>query len=58
MKKKLIYFIPVLGIYYCLKYYFREGKRTAMEFFDSEEMVIYHFCILVLLLFIYAKVTL
>jgi hypothetical protein len=58
MKDKLIYFIPLLGIYYCFKYYFREGNRTTIEFFDSEEMVIYHFSVLILLLFIYLKLIL
>lgn len=55
MKKKLIHFIPIIGIYYCFKYYFREGKRTAIEFFDSEEMTLYHFFITILLLMLYVK---
>jgi len=57
MKKHWKYFIPIVGIYFCFKYYFREGKRTALEFFDSEEMSIYHFFILILLLIGYAFLT-
>jgi hypothetical protein len=50
MKKEFRNFIPVIGIYFCFKYYHRLGKRTLGEFFDSEEMAIYHFFVLVLLL--------
>jgi len=57
MTKKFINFIPVVGIYFCFKYWFRPGKRTAMEFFDSEYMVIYHFFTPLLLLFLYTYLT-
>lgn len=57
MKKKLINFIPIIGIYFCFKYWFRPGKRTAMEFFDSEYMAIYHFFTPLMLLLIFQILT-
>jgi hypothetical protein len=57
MKKKIINFIPIIGIYTCLKYYFRPGKRTVIEFFDSEEMTLYHFFVSIFLLMTFSYLT-
>lgn len=57
MKNHFKYFLPFIGIYFCIKYYFREGKRTAIEFWDSEEMSLYHFYMLALILLAYVYLT-
>lgn len=57
MKKKWINFIPILGIYYCFKYYFNLPKIAFGDHFDSEEMLQYHFFIIVMLLYGYMLLT-
>ena len=42
--------IGIHGIYYCIKYYVN-NKKTIGNYFDAEEMSIYHFAVTVIILF-------
>jgi len=56
IKRGFIDFVPIIGIYFYTKKYIK-AKKTALNFFQSEEMVLYHFFTPILILCIVLLIT-